>query len=566
MRSVKHVLLGSAAGICAVASAQAADLPVKAKPVEYVKVCSLYGAGFWYIPGTDTCIKVGTFTKEQISFGGAGSGAGIGLTNGGASGDPGGREDIIDTSQFGILARGSVSFDLRTQTDFGTLRQYLDVGSQFAASDAFGGNAAPSANGLFVDRAFMQFAGFTFGQMRSFFDIFFAGPYGMAQVRTSNDTAPAGIIGLAYTLQLGGGWSLSVSGEDSGATSNGRSLTTTNLNLATWGPPGTTISATPFQIGGVNPEVAGANFFDPVLNLRLDQAWGYIAASAALHSASGGNYTSYTPNCNMLAGGTVAITALSAAPGLAGATNGTAAPLANGGCGALQGTDVFGHPAQAYGYAFNAGFTLTNFLGMQGDSIGGQAVYSKGAVGYATKSGSSFLYGAGNSIGLGTVVDGIFENGSNVQLTQVISYSLGYEHFWTPKIRTGILGGEYFVNYDGAAVNMICNGPNGPTAPLGFTGAAYLQTVNTANTNSMFTGGVSNCNPNYSWAQAGVRLAYNPVPDLDIMFGFDWEHINTAFSGSAVLPASGGRPSGIYTIKNQDMLIGSFRVQRTFLY
>ena len=32
---------------------------LKAKPVQYVKICSLYGAGFYYIPGTDTCIKIG---------------------------------------------------------------------------------------------------------------------------------------------------------------------------------------------------------------------------------------------------------------------------------------------------------------------------------------------------------------------------------------------------------------------------------------------------------------------------------------------------------------------------
>src|SRR5215475_1849589 len=56
MKLVKSLLLGSAAGLIAVGGAQAADLPVKAKPVEYVKVCSLYGAGFYYIPGTDTCI------------------------------------------------------------------------------------------------------------------------------------------------------------------------------------------------------------------------------------------------------------------------------------------------------------------------------------------------------------------------------------------------------------------------------------------------------------------------------------------------------------------------------
>ena len=47
----RNLLLGTAAGLIAVAGAQAADMPVKAKPVEYVKVCSLYGTGFYYIPG-----------------------------------------------------------------------------------------------------------------------------------------------------------------------------------------------------------------------------------------------------------------------------------------------------------------------------------------------------------------------------------------------------------------------------------------------------------------------------------------------------------------------------------
>ncbi|MCC7347256.1 MAG: porin, partial [Variibacter sp.] len=61
MKMVKGLLLGTAAGIVAVSGAQAADLPVKARAVEYVKVCSIYGAGFYYIPGTDTCIKLGGY-------------------------------------------------------------------------------------------------------------------------------------------------------------------------------------------------------------------------------------------------------------------------------------------------------------------------------------------------------------------------------------------------------------------------------------------------------------------------------------------------------------------------
>ena len=58
MNMIKGLLLGSAATIVAVAGAQAADLPVKAKPVEYVKVCSAYGAGFFYIPGTQSCMRI----------------------------------------------------------------------------------------------------------------------------------------------------------------------------------------------------------------------------------------------------------------------------------------------------------------------------------------------------------------------------------------------------------------------------------------------------------------------------------------------------------------------------
>ena len=68
MKMVKSLLLGSAAGLVAVAGAQAADLPVKAKPVEYVKICSIYGAGFFYIPGTDTCIKIGGWVRAEYGF------------------------------------------------------------------------------------------------------------------------------------------------------------------------------------------------------------------------------------------------------------------------------------------------------------------------------------------------------------------------------------------------------------------------------------------------------------------------------------------------------------------
>ena len=69
MKSITTLLLASAAGLVWAAGAQAADLPSrKAAPVEYVKVCSAYGAGFFYIPGTDTCVKLGGYVRAEYEY------------------------------------------------------------------------------------------------------------------------------------------------------------------------------------------------------------------------------------------------------------------------------------------------------------------------------------------------------------------------------------------------------------------------------------------------------------------------------------------------------------------
>ena len=48
------------------AGAQAADLPVrKAAPVDYVRVCSTYGTGYFFIPGTDTCMRISGFVMAD---------------------------------------------------------------------------------------------------------------------------------------------------------------------------------------------------------------------------------------------------------------------------------------------------------------------------------------------------------------------------------------------------------------------------------------------------------------------------------------------------------------------
>src|SRR3982750_659348 len=111
MKLVKGLPPVSAAGLVAVSGAQAADLPVKAKPVEYVKVCSLYGAGFYYVPGTDICLKVGAYFRAEYAVGNHGAS----LTNLDTTGGDGQRTRITGPD-YQQRARAFVLLDSRQQT------------------------------------------------------------------------------------------------------------------------------------------------------------------------------------------------------------------------------------------------------------------------------------------------------------------------------------------------------------------------------------------------------------------------------------------------------------------
>src|SRR5262249_30673423 len=159
------------------------------------------------------------------------------------------------TAEFTFNNRAAVSFDMRTQTEYGTLRSYFDA---FFQTQAASSAAQLSSISLGNTRAFVQFAGFTVGRMRSFFDLYFQGTYSFLGARMNNDTSANGIIGAAYTWQFGGGLSASLSVEDNGQGNAGRGRSTANT----------------FPIGGnLTPNIKGQEFFDPVANLRLDQQW-----------------------------------------------------------------------------------------------------------------------------------------------------------------------------------------------------------------------------------------------------------------------------------------------------
>src|SRR5436190_7375637 len=408
MKMVKSLLLGSAAGLVAVAGAQAADLPVKAKAVEYVRICSLYGAGFWYVPGTDTCLKIGSYVRVQTSWDAEGGGIPIGF--GDATAAASGRFTRTDTSELAFRVRAAVSVDLRTQTEYGTLRSYLEIGQQLTtlSNSAADANAAV-ADAVFFDRGFIQFAGFTVGKIRSYFDINSMAPYSYANSRVSGDTGAAGIYALAYTAQFGNGATASLSFEDGGAGAGGRGKLISDMAMVEWTLGGTAVN----NRGFIAPDVVTA--------LRVDQAWGYAQIAAALHDASGGYY---------------------------GATNSV----------------LNGHPPDKWGGAVTAGFTLNDILGMKGDTFAMQGCYSVGAAGYCTRATGPFqVYSNNNNAGWGWVTDGVYDNNipnvgagqTNVELTTVWSINGALQHFWNPKWRTSLYGGYVQVDYNGNATNII---------------------------------------------------------------------------------------------------------------
>ena len=202
-------LLGAAASLTLMSSgALAADFPVKAKApaVQYVKICSLYGAGFYYIPGTDTCLKIGGHLRVDF-FGGAPSG---GVTE---SVDYNVNYDDQRQRYFHTRTRAYATFDARAQTPLGTLRSYFLTGATIdGTSDGSDSTSQPSA---YMIRAFIQLAGFTWGLADSIFDAYSITPIHLNYVAATNGSIGAsGIWQWRYTAQFGNGFSASIAVEE----------------------------------------------------------------------------------------------------------------------------------------------------------------------------------------------------------------------------------------------------------------------------------------------------------------------------------------------------------------
>ncbi len=396
MKMVKSLLLGTAAGLVAMAGAQAADLPVKAKPVQYVKICSLYGDGYYYIPGTDTCLKIGGYVRVQLESGAATRG--VADIVGGAQG-----AQTRATLQYGFLARGSISADARSQTEYGTLRSYIEIQVQDTDTTAAAGEIVNTTG------AFIQFAGFTVGIAPSFYDFMSYAPYHYGNPRVGSNLGAAGQPVFGYTAQLGNGLSASLAVED---VNSRRNSVIDGTAAGTAAFTATTMGTAPVT------DQAAQSMPDITANLRVDQVWGSAQLMGALHQVSALYY---------------------GAPA-------SAATLG-----------IQGHPGDKIGTAIGAGLKL-NIPGMPGDVLWLQGNWSKGATAYATNVAYFNKTNAGaGTLGYGIASDAVFGAvGTDLELTTAWNIGGIYEHRWSPTLRTAAYAGYTKFEYSATANAQLC--------------------------------------------------------------------------------------------------------------
>ena len=521
--------MAAASVLATVAGAQAADLPTrKAAPVQYVKICDAYGAGFFYIPGTDTCLRVGGLVLADLSVSNtpnrftaignttaAATLAGLGI---GAAFQPAASRDAVSWG-----AVGRVELDARTQSPWGTVRSFIRVDSYFGSGavantgalsnvvlglPALGTQAAREST--ILNKGFIQFAGFTMGRIQSMFD-FFADATGYSGgLRGSNQT----VNGLAYTATFGGGFSATLSLEDE-VSHRARGSVPSVV------PTG--VGAVPAAFGAIPLNVTqflGTRMPDIVANLRVDQPWGSAQLSAALHRVGTGMY---------------AATAGAAGTGIA--------------AGALL------NKSDSLGFAVQGGVKFNLPMLAPGDNLWLQATYAKGAAGYTNGNNLAFVNGVYSStnygVGIARVSSG---NGWNMTTESdcVWTYNGGcdkstsfavvgsFTHYWTPTIKSWLNAAYYSVRYSDASTNPVL-------------GAIVLGAGN-------FTAGVTN----YKEFDLVAGLGWNPIRGFEIGTEFTWMHGAVSrpvgLMNDAALVAAGLSP-----FKSQENLFrGRLRMIRAF--
>jgi hypothetical protein len=513
MKMVKSLILGSAAGLVAMSGAQAADLPVKAKAVEYVRICSLYGAGFFYIPGTDTCIKLGGYLRVETAFNGS-------VYNGAYSSVNGAQNRL--SNYYTARSRQDLTIDTRTATEYGVVRTFFDAtfswttgnyagagtgGTVYSAGVGQVGN--PSDGGIAggsvgVYHAFIQFAGFTMGKTINPFDtpwVNYPGNNFDGLVGGSGDVTA--VNQLTYTAQFGNGVSGSLAVVDPTAYHQS--------NLYNLGANGVLLNAPAFQGGAYGLSALGGTRAPDIVGvLKVDQAWGVFQLSAAAHN----NHAAY-----------------------------------------YGATETTGHPDDKWGWAVQAGLQIKNIPTGAGDTINLQAVYTDGASRYNFQSlvGQNFVMfggtnvpGAYQSVGLAGVADGVYATGTGIATAQTWGMRGAFNHNFDPYWSGAIYGAYAQLKYGNGGAALICNAIAG-------IGAA--------------TAGITNCDPNFNIGQIGGILRWTPVKGLTFSADVTYTMLDQKFAGT-ITPGAGinatAKPAATYQLKDQDTVSLLLRAQRNF--
>ncbi|MFC5384903.1 porin [Aquamicrobium segne] len=212
--NIKSLLLGSAAALVAVSGARAADAIVIAEPepAEYVRICDVYGAGFFYIPGTETCLKIGGYLRYDI---------GVGDVSGIESIDKKNFDKVHDT--YFKRMRAQVTFDARSETEYGTLRGFISTLYQrdsFEDSyidpeddDEFG-PFSNTRDAWSLEHAIIQLGGLTIAYTDSLFETLTDSAGSVINDDIGVTYTPGKTHMIAYTFDGGNGFSATIGVEE----------------------------------------------------------------------------------------------------------------------------------------------------------------------------------------------------------------------------------------------------------------------------------------------------------------------------------------------------------------
>lgn len=381
MARFRFSLLVSAAFIAHFTGAQAADLPVRrADTVEYVRVCTTYGEGFFYVPGTDSCLRIGGRVRAEFLYV-----------------EPFTRaQDAI-----GTRARGRLNIDHRTMTSYGLLRTYIRYEID-RNTGVFDGNGEVSTNSK-VRQAFIQFGGLTAGRALSFFSEPDLPVPNYGDLRF-DDPSNADVNLFAYTFSFGNGFSATLSLEDSieRRVNNG-------LDFPLFGVGSSTPVFAPIPY-----TYAGERLPDVVANLRYSGSAGGAQLSGALHQIR-----------DVSAGLTT--------------VGGVTAPVIN----PITNLPNPGFADTEYGFAVAVhGYANLPFLGV-GDAAWISATYTDGAVSYlnagSTGPDNDGTISAG-PLGLPFADAFVDPFTGEFKTNRAYAVAAGLNHNWTPTWQTNVFG------------------------------------------------------------------------------------------------------------------------------